>query len=104
MTISHAPRERVCFRCQKPGNLARDCRSKWPSPGRRNRCFRCDQPGHLAQDCNSAVASVQNDDAATVEARQQHVGLSGNRRDEKEPDQRLSGEKNVKALQWGMPP
>ena len=38
-----------CFRCNRNGHYARDCREV------SDRCYRCNQTGHLAKDCENEV-------------------------------------------------
>lgn len=39
-------RQVVCFKCNEPGHISRDCRRKDP-----RKCFRCNQPGHISRNC-----------------------------------------------------
>ena len=40
-----------CYRCNKNGHFARDCKEA------AERCYRCNQSGHLAKDCENEVES-----------------------------------------------
>ena len=44
----NSSRKITCFKCQKEGHIARDCRSK-----ESRACFECNAKGHLARDCKS---------------------------------------------------
>ena len=44
----NSSRKITCFKCQKEGHIARDCRSK-----ESRACFKCNAKGHLARDCKS---------------------------------------------------
>jgi cellular nucleic acid-binding protein len=37
-----------CYRCNKNGHIARDCKEN------SERCYRCNQSGHIAKDCTKA--------------------------------------------------
>ena len=45
------PAPRRCFRCNKTGHLAAQCRAKSQDGGPAGLCFNCNQPGHLRRDC-----------------------------------------------------
>ena len=42
---SKLPAAIVCYKCQQPGHLQRNCSSA-------RRCYLCGQPGHIARDCH----------------------------------------------------
>ena len=44
----NSSRKITCFKCQKEGHIARDCRSK-----ESRACLKCNAKGHLARDCKS---------------------------------------------------
>ena len=46
-TQQRNPSVRQCFRCEKPGHLARNCRSGLSQA----ECFKCGRRGHLTRDC-----------------------------------------------------
>jgi len=41
----------VCNRCNKPGNLARDCRLNLRKDDVKGKCFNCMEPGHYSNQC-----------------------------------------------------
>ncbi len=40
-----------CYRCNKGGHFARDCKEV------AERCYRCNQSGHLAKECENEIES-----------------------------------------------
>jgi cellular nucleic acid-binding protein len=47
--------DRVCYNCNQPGHIARDCTLEAANGGNGGRangvCYNCQQPGHFARDC-----------------------------------------------------
>ena len=43
----HPPASLLCFRCNQPGHVQRNC------PNRLRRCYTCGRPGHIASECRS---------------------------------------------------
>lgn len=41
-----------CYKCNKQGYVAKDCRSKNRSNEKEIRCFKCNKKGHLARSCD----------------------------------------------------
>ena len=50
-TSRPVPAPHRCFKCNKTGHLAAQCRAKSQSGGPAGLCFNCNQPGHLKKDC-----------------------------------------------------
>ena len=45
--IFYTDQPRVCWKCQNPDHIGRDCPSSF--------CFNCDRPGHKAHDCDEHI-------------------------------------------------
>ncbi|GJP50958.1 hypothetical protein CLOM_g10113 [Closterium sp. NIES-68] len=49
----------VCYNCNMPGHIARDCPTPAmggaPGGGAPRTCYTCNQPGHIARDCPQAA-------------------------------------------------
>jgi hypothetical protein len=43
-----------CYRCNRNGHFARDCRES------ADRCYKCNKSGHLAKDCSNEVESGES--------------------------------------------
>jgi len=44
---SHSPSSLLCFRCNRPGHVQRNCPNRW------RQCYTCGRPGHVARECHS---------------------------------------------------
>ena len=45
------PDERKCYKCNRSGHLARDCRQRIEQNQESRECYVCGKRGHLARDC-----------------------------------------------------
>ena len=45
------PDERKCYKCNRSGHLARDCRQRPEQNQESRECYVCGKRGHLARDC-----------------------------------------------------
>ncbi|XP_029675760.1 uncharacterized protein LOC115243150 [Formica exsecta] len=41
-----------CYKCNKPGHMAKDCRTKNRPNEKEVRCFKCNKKGHMARSCD----------------------------------------------------
>lgn len=62
--------ERKCFKCDRPGHLAKDCKSKFSSASAK-KCFTCNKQGHLAKDCFKKIN--KNREACKICKKTNHV-------------------------------
>ena len=57
-------KERKCFKCQKTGNIAKECRLKKTTHGQTNaspmRCFKCGEHGYIAKFCRKQQKPEKN--------------------------------------------
>lgn len=57
-SVALVSRNVKCYKCEKPGHLAKFCRNKKETGSKNNLCFYCKKPGHFKKDCYFRNADV----------------------------------------------